>query len=290
MSEPIGPAVARDRLRARLRELRDSRGMSVPDVERAANWPASKVEGIETGEVPALPLEVETLLGIYGAGDTPEVDELIGLAAIGRSVRWWTRHRLTGEHQQFVALEGEASRISVYQPLVVPGLVQTRQYATAATAAILDKDPADPDVAARVEIRLERQHVLLNRAAAGDAPALVVILEESVLRRPVGGTEVLRAQLDHLLRRAEEPHLTMVVIPTRIGGHVGLGGVFELLEFADPRDPDVVFIESAACDFIIRGPDVTALYRANVERLRSAGMNGDSALATISDIRNSLPA
>lgn len=288
MSETMGPAVARERLRSRLRQLRDEAGRSAPDVDQAMDWPASTLEAIEGGAETIHPVQVEDLLTLYGRSDPGVITDLTSLAAVARTAGWWDRHALSGEHQQFIGQEAEAARISVYQPLVVPGLLQTADYALAATASILGKPEDDPDVVARVEIRRERQRLLERRVAAGSAPALIAILEEVVLLRPVGGAPVLHGQLEYLLAQAQRDHVTLVIMPTGIGGHVGLGGVFELLEFHDPRVRAMVFIESTATDYIARGPEAATLYRNNVERLRQLGRNDRDALETVRSARDSL--
>jgi hypothetical protein len=197
---------------------------------------------------------------------------------------------LSDAYQQFVASECEAARISLYQPLFVPGLLQTPDYAAAVTASILDRGPDNPDVTARTQIRDARQTVVRARVADGSGPQIVAFLEESVLGRRIGGAAVQRAQLDHLVTQAEEQdHVTLVVMPADSAGHVGLGGIFELLEFSDRGDADLVFIESAVSDYVHRDADSVGLYRAKVESLARAGLGGATALTRIREIRDSLP-
>jgi hypothetical protein len=252
------------------------------------DWPASMLSDIEAGVQIIQPLDLELILALYGVDDQHEIADLVVLAHVARTSTWWARHGLTGAHQHYVSCEAEASRISIYQPLVVPGLLQTRAYALSATAAILGGQPDSADVVARVKIRAERQRMVADRVAAGARPEIIAIMEEAVLHRPVGGPDILREQLTHLLTQAEQTHVKLVVMPTDQGGHVGLGGVFELLEFEDERDLDLLFIESAASDYLHRGPELTALYRAKVDSLQRAGLTGDSALRCIQDVRDSL--
>jgi transcriptional regulator with XRE-family HTH domain len=288
MPELIGPAIARERLGARLRELRESCGLSVADVERAMHWPASTLNDFESGTEAIPPLQVEAVLATYGVADDREVSQLMLLAQVARTTGWWGRHGLTDEHQRYVAHEAEARRITVYQPLLVPGLLQIVPYARAATAAILNKPPEHPDVVARVQLRNERQRVVEDRVSAGRTLELVAFIEEAVLRRPIGGPAVLRDQLDHLLTQGRRPHVTLVVMPTRLRGHAGLGGVFEFIEIDDRPDSAMVFIESGANDFITRDAHVVAIYRRNIEQLRDRGLTGDSAFALIQETRDAL--
>ena len=239
MSEPIGPAVARERLRGPLRELRESLGLSSDREDRDRDW--------------------------------------------------WAGYRFTPEYPTYIVLESRATRISVCQPLVVPGILQTAAYAAAATSAIIGLAPDDAAVVARLEVRLGRQFDLLDRMTRPDPPQLTVILDETVLSRPIGGVNVLRGQLDQLIELGGLDTVSLVVIPTQVGAHPGLGGVFELLEFAGGPDADVVFIESAASDSLLTERAGTAPYHDNFARLLAAGQNGAAAIRTISAIRDSLP-
>jgi hypothetical protein len=283
MPEFIGPAVARDRLRMRLRELRESRSMLVDEVVSAVGWPASALGDVESGARTIQPFALESVLSFYGCGDG-ETAELIRLARIAWTPLSQARHRLTDEYQQFVGYESEASRITHYQPLIVPGLLQTAAYAMAITATILGARPTDADVVTVVQVRRERQRVVENRLTAGDLLQIVAILDEVVLRRRIGGEEVMRAQLEHLLHLARQAHISLIIMPTAAGGHAGLGGVFELLEFPDSGDDDLVFIESATGDSLSRNPEVTAQYRGKVDSLRADGLYGDSALRLIQQV------
>jgi len=280
MPEPVGPAVARDRLRAQLLELRTARDMSLERAAGVLHWPPSALEDVEDGRRTIHPREVAALLAAYGVSDRTA---LTALAHHARSALWWERNGLSDAFRQYTALEAEAVRISVYQPLLVPGLLQTEAYARAATAAVLGPAADDADVGARVDIRLERQDVLAERVAAGAAPQVLVALEEAVLHRPVGGRRVLHAQLDHLIDMARQPHVTLVVMPTATSGHAGLGGVFELLEFADA--PDLVFLESLSGDHIVRDARATTRYRANAEALPAVGRTGNAALEMIEEAK-----
>jgi hypothetical protein len=237
MSAPTGPADARDRLLAPLRDLRDSLRLSSDHLDRDRGW--------------------------------------------------WQHHRFTTEYPIFVEHESRAARIGVCQPLVVPGVLQTTAYALAATAAITGRAPDDPAVLARVEVRLSRQHHLLDRMSGEDPPRLTVVLDEIVLRRPVGGVEVLRAQLDELLLLGALDTVTVVIRPTVDGAHAGLGGYFELLSFPG-GNTDVVFLEATATDSLLTGADAAAPYRDSLGRLVPAQPDRAAVLGTIRAIRNSL--
>jgi hypothetical protein len=209
-------------------------------------------------------------------------------AAASRDPQWWSSHRISDEYRDFVEAEARASRVAVYHALCVPGILQTEAYARAATAAIVQKDPADPYVEARVSLRLRRQRDLEARAAGEHPPELVAILDEAVLRRPIGGAAVLREQVDRLLDLARQDWITLVVLPLALDGHPGLGGSFELLSFPGPPRPDLLFVESAIVDFVITEPTVTATYRETIAVLSATGLTGAAAVEQIARLREEI--
>jgi transcriptional regulator with XRE-family HTH domain len=288
MAHQVGPTVARERLRTRLRDLRESLGIPADAAAREMYWSVAKLQRIETGTVGIAPADVRALLEYYGVRDAKEVATLLGLASTAHERRWWRRHRLTKEYRQFVGHEAEASRISVYQALFLPGLLQTEDYARAITAKILLRGADTDEVRARIEVRMARQRSLLERMDGAAPPELIVALDEAVLRRPVGGVAVMRRQLDHLLDMAVRPSITVVVVPLRLEGHPGLGGTFELLEFAGSGRPDVLFLEAVAHDFVLTDEAATMPYRESMKALREISWSGDDALGIIGEVRASL--
>lgn len=199
---------------------------------------------------------------------------------------WWATHRLSGEYRRYVAHEAEAVRVVAYMPALVPGLLQTQRYALAATATVLGRPEDDAIVVARAQVRAERQRAVADRLAAGRPIRVVAILDDVVLRRPFGGPEVMREQLDHLADQAERDHVTLVIMPTAEGGHAGLDGKFELAEF-DEAEP-VVFLEAAVHDYLERGPGVTGRYREIADELVSRGVGGDEAVALVRAVRGEI--
>jgi hypothetical protein len=288
MAKQVGPTIARERLGRRLRKLRESLGIPAEAAAREMYWSVFKLERVEAGAVVVAPVDVRTLLDLYGVRGKKESAVLLGLATTARERGWWRRHRLTEEYQQFVGHELEASRISIYQALFVPGLLQTEAYAQAITAKILLKDADAQEVRARIEVRLARQRDFVARLNGPVVPELIVALDEAVLRRPVGGIAVLRRQLDHLLDLAARPSITVVVVPLRLEGHPGLGGTFELLEFAGSGRPDMLFLEAVTHDFIVTEEEATTPYRESMKALQKAGWSGEDATGAIQEIRDSL--
>jgi hypothetical protein len=166
--------------------------------------------------------------------------------------------------------------------------VQTEDYARALTAAIRGDDPDDDAVTARVEVRMTRQRALLDRLDGPHPPRLVVAMDQSVLLRPVGGARVMRAQLDHLLMLGKLTHIEFLLVPLGAPAHQGLGGPFEFLEFEDPEDPDVIFVESGTTDFIIKDAPSAEHYRATMRDIRRVGRSGDASLRALEELREQL--
>jgi hypothetical protein len=286
MRTQIGQAVARERLRARLVEFRKQSGLGVDTVTERTHWSVSKLNRIETGAVSVQPVDVQALLQIYAVKDRDEIADLVDLAVVARQRRWWNAYQLDAEYRDFVAYESEASRITVYQALLIPGLLQTEAYARAITSLIVDRKPDDLRVEHLIEVRMRRQSELFARMRGADPPELVALLDGAVLERSVGTPGVMRAQLDHLVDLATHDHVKLVVIPLRHGVHPGLGGVFELLEFAGSGHPDVVFVESPMKDFVVRDKGVTATYHDIVEAIVGLGLTRDAAVGEIRHIRD----
>jgi transcriptional regulator with XRE-family HTH domain len=288
MTDQIGPAVAKERLRARLADLRKQSRLTPEDVSRKTHWSISKLSRIETGSVTIQPTDVQALATLYNVDDPEEVAELMNLAVASRRRQWWNSYPLGNEYREFIAYEDDASRITVFQALIVPGLLQTADYAKAITAAVLRKAPTDPEIERLIEVRMKRQRGLFKRMRQEEPPELVALLDGAILRRPVGGAEVMRAQLTHLLDLAEEHQVKLVVVPLEHGGHPGLGGIFELLEFAGSGDPDIVFVESTVKDFVLKDKETTQGYHDIANAIAAAGLNGEDAVNEIRRIRDQL--
>ena len=289
MTEPVGPAIARQRIHHRLRQLREERGLPAQTVADAMRWSLSKLNRIENGKVTIEPIAVKVLLEFYGVDDPGEIDTLMNLSETSRERTWWRDRALSEEFREFVAYESEASGLFAYQGSFVPGLLQTPAYAGAITSVIVGKDVDDPAVAEVVEVRMKRQESLHHRLDSRHPPTLYHAIEEAVFLRPVGGEQIMAAQLDHLLEMAARPTVHLILVPIGLPGHPGLGGNFELLEFAGDKDADVVFIESPIRDFLLKDRRSRQLARGNMEKLLGAGRPGAETVRTIRELRQALP-
>jgi transcriptional regulator with XRE-family HTH domain len=285
----VGPTVARELVRARLTDLREASELSPATVAAHTGWSISKLNRIENGEVTVQPFELRALLSYYGVDDEDEVAALARLSQASRARQWYSKHRLTKAYQRFVAYEYEASVINIWQLLFFPGLLQTEEYARAITALSMRRSPDHEDVLSRVKLRMDRQQAFRQRLAGSRPPRIVAVIDEAVLKRPVGGSDCLRRQLDHLLELAESPAAyTIGITPLDLAHHSGLGGTFELLEFEAPEHDDVLFVEAAAGASSLQ-MSTTPLFRDIMQDLLTYGRTGDDALEMIRSARSALP-
>lgn len=239
---PPGPTVHRRQLGAELRRLRETAGLRMEDAAKALECSHTRISRIETGKGGAVakPADVRKLCEIYGVGDDRQVQMLLDMLSVVSQQRgWWEAFEavLPSGLEVYVGLESDARSERAWEPLVVHGLLQTPEYARALIQAARIHSPSDIDDL--VQVRAERKKLLTRPR---DPLELWAVLDEAVLRRPVGGADVMTDQLAHLRELAEFPNVTIQVLPFGKGAHPGLGGAFALLEFE--TDPSVVYVDS----------------------------------------------
>jgi transcriptional regulator with XRE-family HTH domain len=275
------PAVRRRKLGTELRRQRDQAGLTSGDAARLVGWHQSKVSRIETGRSSVRPEDVAALLDAYGVRD-PELRELLdALAGEGARGGWWQEYRevLPAAYRDFITLETDALRARTLETTVVPGLLQTPQYARELTRSVLPQ-LGPRQVEALVDVRMARQVVL-----RADPPLeLWAVLDEAVLRRVVGGPEVMAAQLRHLAGIGSLPHVRLQVLPFSAGGHIGVTGPFVIFSFPRIADLDVVVLDHLMSSlYLDRKEDIRA-YSAAFDRLHSHALPHEDSLALISSI------
>ncbi|MFF3906008.1 helix-turn-helix domain-containing protein [Streptomyces sp. NPDC001848] len=238
-----GPAVRRRKLGAELRALRARAGLTSGEAAGLVGWHQSKVSRIETGSSGVKPADVRLLLDAYGVQEPELRDLLLVLAGSedgGGRQNWWHAYRgvLPPTYRDFISLESQASGMRTLETSVVPGLLQTPEYARAVTRAAVGT-LEDAKLDALVEVRLARQDVL-----RADPPLeLSAVLDEAVLRREVGGPEVMARQLRRLLEAARLPQVRLQVLPFTAGAHIGITGPFVIFSFPSRSDLDVVVLD-----------------------------------------------
>lgn len=279
------PSVVRMLLGAQLRRLRESSGISPEKAGYEIRSSRSKISRMETGRVGFKFRDVEDLLTLYGVASPEERAKIMALARRSRAAEWWTQYSdiLPDWFETYLALESAAVAIRSFEIQFVPGLFQTEDYARAVTRLGHQTAPAQ-EVERRVRLRRKRQDVL----ARAHPPRVWAMLDEAVLRRPLGGAAVMRAQLRHLAEVASMPHVTLQVVPFARGGHAGASGSFSILRFADADLPDVVFIEQlTSAVYLDQRPDVEH-YLEIVDQLSGEALPPDATTRFLGQVAREL--
>ncbi|MFF7352373.1 MULTISPECIES: helix-turn-helix domain-containing protein [Streptomyces] len=235
------PTVGQVVLGKRLQELREAAGLGREEAARVLRVAPATVRRMEMAEVALKIPYVQVLLDTYGVAEE-EAAAFVRLAEEANQPGWWQRFHdvLPDWFSLYVSLEGAARIIRSYEPHFVPGLLQTEDYARAVLEAGTIGQSSPQTVERHVSLRMERQRLLERE----DPPHLWVIMDETVLRRPVSGRgEVMRAQLDRLLDYAERDRVTLQLAEFAAGPHPGTYAPFTLFRFAEPELPDMVFTE-----------------------------------------------
>jgi transcriptional regulator with XRE-family HTH domain len=284
MARGHDPLFQRRRLRGELRRLRARAKETQRDAAQALEWSPSKLIRIETGAVGVSITDLRAMLAHYGVTDKQRIEDLVESARASRRPAWWSKYRdlMDPKFQELLGFEGSASIIRAFNPLLVPGLLQTEDYARALIEEQMDVQEleADPGRADRiVQARLERQALLVG----DDSPQMFFILDEAVLRRRVGGTQTMLGQLQHLKELALRPRIDLQVVSFNVGAYSGLWGPFVVFELDDYQDEFthgeiIVFLENAGADYLIRDdPEQSTLYVERFFRLEQiASPKGDA--------------
>ncbi|MDF3299564.1 helix-turn-helix domain-containing protein [Streptomyces tropicalis] len=276
-----GPAVRRRKLGAELRALRSGVGLTSGEAARLVGWHQSKVSRIETGASGVKPADVRLLLDAYAVDDAQLRELLLVLAGSedrGGRHHWWHAYRgvLPPTYRDFISLESQASGMRTLETTVVPGLLQTPEYARAVTRSAvegLDEDRLD----ALVEVRLARQDVL----HAQPPLRLSAVLDEAVLRREVGGPEVMARQRERLVEAARLPQVRLQVLPFAAGAHIGLTGPFVIFSFLNTSDLDVVVLDHLTSSLYLERKEDLEAYSEAFNTLRAHALSPEDSLDLI---------
>ncbi|MGH3779471.1 MAG: helix-turn-helix domain-containing protein [Pseudonocardiaceae bacterium] len=266
------PTIRLRRLAAEMRRLRGSNEMTREEVSERTSINEATIYRLETARVRRPQKRtLMTLLDLYGVAD-PHRAELLELGRTGaqQGLLQAYHSELPEEYTTYIAFEAEARSVSNYESLFVPGLLQTEAYAHAVITGVLPM-ASEREVEQRVRARMERQRLL----SAPGTLKLWAILDEAALHRQVGSRGVMRAQLTHLIKTANEPNVIVQVIPYSAGAHAGMPGSFALLDFPNPADPDVVHIDSLAGDLFLEKEADLRRYRLLFEHLRAVASSPD---------------
>jgi transcriptional regulator with XRE-family HTH domain len=264
-----GPTVRRRRLGTELRKLREANVYKLEEVAARLGVAPSTLSRIETGKAPTKSAYLSQMLDMYGVTDPQQRQVLVDMAREGHRKGWWAAYDdvLPSGFDIYVGLEAETAAVRGYEISVVPGLLQTADYARAVLREMFARHTTE-QIERLVDLRVKRQQRFDD-----DPPIeLWAVLDEAVIRRPVGGNSVMRNQLEHLLAAADRPGVTVQVLPFGCGAHAGHGGPFSILEFPNRSDSEVAYVESVVgIIYLEKDRDVRARAEA-FDRLRAAAL------------------
>lgn len=276
MNRDKGASVRQRRVSAELRALRQERNLTCQQVADALDCSVSKISRMETGVRGLYPDDVATMLGYYQA-PTKLREELLELVREGQQPNWIQVAGVPKLWKNLIRIENDATAIFNYEPLYIPGLLQTGDYARAVLSST-NRDHAEGALEHLVRSRMGRQAILSRFGG----PILSVIMDEMVLRRPIGEPGVMRGQLQHLLNMAERPRVEIRVVPFAIGEYPGLSGPAMILEFAD--QPTLVWAEirGASC-FLEESPSVDRV-KVAWRGIRSVALPPEESMRLIAEL------
>jgi transcriptional regulator with XRE-family HTH domain len=279
---PDSPTALRMILGRQLHDLREKAGLSYEQAAEAIYASAWTIRRMERAEGGLKPLSVKGLLAAYGITDAREVDAFLALAREASKPGWWHSYSdvLPSWFRVSVGLEEAAELIRGYEPHCVPGLLQTEDYARALITVGFPDTPAE-ETGRRVALRLARQELLTRPAP----PRLWMVIDEAALRRPAGGTAVMRGQIDRLIEAAQLPHVTLQILPFTAGPHPAPYGPFRVFRFPSPDMPDIVYGESLTSGFYLDKPDEAAAYLQALDRVCAQAPPAGRTARILSDIR-----
>ncbi len=278
---PSGPTVPRIALGTQLRRLREASNLTTGQAAEAIRATHSKISRLERGRTAARPRDVADLLSLYGVTDEAEREKLLALTRAASAPGWWRQYSdvLPRWLELYIGLEKAASVIRTYEVQFVHGLMQTENYARA-VILIANANASAEEVERRVSLRMQRQQLLTQP----DAPELWAVLDEAALRRSPDGPDVMRAQLEHLLRLTDLPNVTLQIVPFDVGPHAAAGGPFTILRFPEPDLPDVVYLEQLNSALYLDQPDDVIDYMTVMNRLCIQAATGAASKDKLSSL------
>ena len=255
-----------------LRQLRVDRGLSVEEVTQRAMFSQTKLSRLETGRVGASPRDIRDLCIVYGVSDPEERERLMALAREGKQRAWW--QELDLPYATYVGLEAEAVSIRSYNTEVVNGMLQVEGYARAILGA--GEPPQDrATIDQRNEARVKRQDLLTREGG----PDFHFILDESALRRPIGGRDVMSSQIARIIEVANFPRVRFQLIPLEVGAHPALDSTFVILDFHKQSVNDVVYVEGVVGNIYLENAADLERYRKLFSRLEAIALSPEESIA-----------
>ncbi len=282
---PLGPTVRRRRLGAELRRLREAHSLKLEEVAEQLGLAPSTLSRIETGKAPTKSAYLTAMLGMYGVDDPGARKVLVDMAREGHRKGWWSIYDdvLPSGFDIYVGLEAEACGLRSYETDVVHGLLQTTDYALAVLRELRPRD-SDEQLRRVVDLRMQRQRLLDQ-----DPPLdLWLILDEGAIRRNIGGTAVMRPQLEHLVQASRWSNVTLQVLAFGSGAHAGLTGPFSILEFPERSDEDVAYTESVGGMIYMEKDREVRFCAEAFDRMRATALSPAASVELIQQVSRDL--
>ncbi|MDQ3762384.1 MAG: helix-turn-helix domain-containing protein [Actinomycetota bacterium] len=275
------PTARRIVLGARLRRLREAAEITRAEAGYAIRGSESKISRLELGRVSFKERDVTDLLTMYGVTDPETREAFLDMVRRSNKRGWWHRYSdlVADWFQDYLGLEESASRIQIWEQQYVPGLMQTEDYARA-IAAHGWAPMASQSVQRQVAVRMRRQALIVRP----NPPKLWAVIDESVLRRPIGGRPVMLAQIEHLLELTKRPNITLQVVPYQFSGYAAEGS-FTILRFAEPELPDVVYLEHLSGALYLDKRSDAELYGRVFDRLTVDAHTPDHTRQLLAKVR-----
>jgi hypothetical protein len=286
MANGDSPLVQRRRLRTELKRARQASGRTQEQAAAEMDWPLSKLLRIEAASSVIRANELKGLLSLYEVTDPERVSSLLALARAVGERSWWSAYRGVAPQSllQLIEYETAAHVVRQFETTFIPGILQTEDYAHAVIENYYGERPGSNKVRALAELRVWRED-LFN---SDNSPSFLFVVDETAVRRLVGGSSIMRRQLRRLIEIAERPNITVAVIPFAAGLHPGMKGSFEIIEFADPVDTDIVYLESPRGDIFSDDPEETLRYREAFEELGRSSLHPRNSVARLAAIADEM--
>lgn len=272
------PTVRKRRLAAELRRMREAAGYTVDSARRELGWSAGRLNHMEAGRSRPDASALRDLMNLYGVTDPARRDAILALGRQSKERGWWDTYADVLP-DSYVGFEAEASVISTFQPVVLPGLLQIPDY----TAEIARRSLGSSDAEIRriVEVRAERQNILRRP----DAPEVRAVVDEAVLLRLRRHPDLARRQINHLIETAEADNtVTFQVLPLEAGLHSASFGAMVILDYADELDPSIVYLETRAEGLYLENPDQVAGYRKAFEDVLASALSPQDTIERMKEL------
>jgi len=279
VGDSASPLLLRRRLRSELRTARLNKDLTQEQVAKAMEWSLSKMNRIEKAKTGISANDLKALLPLYGITDKKRTGELLDLARAARRPGWWRQYSdvAPGRLLELIDTESAASAVHQFETMFVPGILQTEEYASAILQEFYSGNMPDENVKKLVELRTRRRDLLVG----AEAPKFSFVLDESVVHRVVGNPAATSKQFRHLVSAAELPSVTIQIVPFTAGLHPGMGGAFEVVEFDDTDDENIVYFEDQRGDFISDDPGEASRYLKAFQLIRDKSLAPADSVALL---------